>query len=629
MEIIIHDILKTSMSHASMPLLPSDVDALGRFQDRIKLLDAMTKKLPSAPELTKAILSNLHTNEISGPLKTFLNLNCSIFKRSSLDCSNSEICPITLLNKQRELAATICVLVLTAGMYSAPEDIARLRPRVATHFLSLNGRLCASSVDARCVTESLLASHQIISAPLAMLETSATPGMRMDSHDWRDKLFQELSRDAHRQHTGIVSIVGEICRDLERRCEGIEKPLKDEQARSQALEKEVNEAKERETAFEEILERKGDLIKGMEHEKESFELQLDAAFEKIQESDEKCTALQKDLHDERKGRKEDRKMAAIERDRIAGEHLGAMAENQARCDVLEEDVRRLTGVIESLRREIEAKKRDNTCLTGKIEEQSKELAEKQREIERRDKVLEDLGKSIEKKTDEVEEKNALVNEMTAKIALLEHTISENREIILEQRRATTEKDNAIETMREGIERLETASKAGEQKIHSLNQILSELEMAVAKSKANTKLLQTEVDSTREKSQQDLERLEMEKNHTVSRRLSPHLPLAKTFGSRRNRCISVLIKSQMRSAHNHYRSKKSRSRTRRSYLQCTLNCRRLETKRSMIERRCMLRFGHGREGWVGLVFYPSLRILRAVPYQHASDARYRPLNVLTV
>ncbi|KAF8470093.1 hypothetical protein BDZ91DRAFT_36969 [Kalaharituber pfeilii] len=498
-----------------MPL-PLESTSFCRLEDQISFLNALTIRIPFSADLRKAILSCLHTNDLAVPIKTFINQSLQSIRGSrAQDCIQIDVCPVILFNKQKELASVICVMVLTAEMHSTVDDIERLQPKTATQFLELHGKLSAALVDSRCSVESNSSSHQGGSAPLTILEATATPGMRMSSQHWRDRLLNELCQDAHRQHAGIISAVGEICRDLERRCEDIEKPLKDEQARSQALQKEIEDAQGKHRMLEELLERKQSQIEEMEHEKETLEAQLDAALEKVHESEEKIGTLRKDVEDERKGRKDDWKLAAIERDRVAGEHLGAMAESQTRIDELEGSVSKLTEIAEGLRVELDNEKREKGHLAAELENKIRELEEKQKEVGQRNEELEELGKGIEEKLILIQEKDAFIGSMTAKITGLEKAIDESKETIAARDSVIAEKQTVVEQMGGEVKRLEDAALAKDRDIHELNQRLVRLDEAVAEFRAKTEQLRLEIEQTKASSRLQVEHLQKDHTNTVN------------------------------------------------------------------------------------------------------------------
>ena len=70
---------------------------------------------------------------------------------------------------------------------------------------------------------------------ISLFEAVSTPRAESVSLNWRDSLIRELSRDADCRYEGVVRMVGEICRDLESRCNESERPLREEKSKSRDL----------------------------------------------------------------------------------------------------------------------------------------------------------------------------------------------------------------------------------------------------------------------------------------------------------------------------------------------------------------------------------------------------------
>ena len=73
---------------------------------------------------------------------------------------------------------------------------------------------------------------------VSLFEAAGTPDTKTISHNWRDRLDDQLSRDTALRFNSIVRIMGDVCRDLESRCDEAERPLREERVKTQQVESE-------------------------------------------------------------------------------------------------------------------------------------------------------------------------------------------------------------------------------------------------------------------------------------------------------------------------------------------------------------------------------------------------------
>lgn len=517
-----YDFLVTSLSISTNPL-PLSTSSISRLQERIAFLPALTGKIPISPPLRKAILHALSTEALSSPLRMFVSTNHCTGQNKGSDCKNSDVCSIALSSTQRELSRILCVLLLTAGLHvDIVENIEHLRPSLGTALLSILGELStyAGANDNRCPMES---STSIPTQIPLILEAIATPGTHITSHDWRGRLLSELTRDAAKQHTGLVSIMGEICRDLEYRCEGIEKPLKEEQTRCKSLSKELDESKERERKLEASMDRKKAQLEEMRREHEGVEIQLDAAIEKIREGENSWKKLKEELDAERKGRKKDEKRVIEECEKVAGEHLGELAEQGAKLAALETEIERLEGMLEEVKGELvtmteklEVEKRERSRLSTDLKDRNRELEERQRkmgemeiELAQNDKELEDLSMRLDKT---LEERDVHIQIQMGKIAELERVVAETvmaRDAIVEK------KDAEVAGFLVEVRELETAAQSREQDVQGLEEQIEELDKLLRNAKAKMEQMGLELEKVRVEGRREVENVLEEKRKEIA------------------------------------------------------------------------------------------------------------------
>ncbi|KAK9377518.1 uncharacterized protein V1513DRAFT_373486 [Lipomyces chichibuensis] len=136
------------------------------------------------------------------------------------------------MTKFKYKLAVLPLLVYTSSTTGLPNQqmVREMHDKVLSIFASVSSREPSSTPSGAA-----LAQHPATSS-LACPSSALT--------DWRARLLSELTQDATRQHESVIAFVSHLCRDLERRCEQVEAPLRQLEDRVSGLKKE-NELLER------------------------------------------------------------------------------------------------------------------------------------------------------------------------------------------------------------------------------------------------------------------------------------------------------------------------------------------------------------------------------------------------
>jgi chromosome segregation ATPase len=189
---------------------------------------------------------------------------------------------------------------------------------------------------------------------IPMFEASATPDVRINSRNWRQSMLEGMTRETDRQHKFVVAAVSEICRDLEKRCETVEQPLRREEERSERLRAALKEMQQRCAELEKEVESKVQGIQDIEQDKMRTENKLDIAIAKTNDCIDRIRVLEQALENARAETiriKQDSEKISNEReathheevewlresaDRASLEHMALLNERQDKIDELEE-----------------------------------------------------------------------------------------------------------------------------------------------------------------------------------------------------------------------------------------------------------------------------------------------------
>ena len=217
--------------------------------------------------LVLAILSNDFAESIR-QLSSISHLSRNCDKRDVCQ----EVCPITLNVIQLNLQRDICLLLIKSTLYSTSDET-----RINLCLMNLLLTKVAALNTAFTVCSALPPRSRMLSASSSLFEVGATPEANTAGSCWRKQLEEELSKDAAYRNEIMVRRVGEVCRDLEERCENAEQPLREERARSSNLQDQLKECRtrieEQSCASKELAM----LLDGLEAEKNQLAAELRAS----------------------------------------------------------------------------------------------------------------------------------------------------------------------------------------------------------------------------------------------------------------------------------------------------------------------------------------------------------------
>ncbi len=224
---------------ACSEVIPS-AESLVRLENGIVLTSGLALRTQDSATLRRAILHSLSANKLSEPLHRFLDLKPPV-STSTLH-QQLENCPFSYHQTKVDLHQKICSLFLKTALYASQDEVS-IDALIAGALLEKQTSFAGVSKTCDFYKPRHLDPSVFLTSP------GQTPPLEsIASHGWRCTLRENMSRAAETQHQSVIRIVGEICQDLELRCEDVERPLRDEQSRSNDLDEKlkVSEAKVKE-----------------------------------------------------------------------------------------------------------------------------------------------------------------------------------------------------------------------------------------------------------------------------------------------------------------------------------------------------------------------------------------------
>ncbi|RAK96539.1 uncharacterized protein BO80DRAFT_391490 [Aspergillus ibericus CBS 121593] len=191
--------------------------------------------------------------------------------------------------------------------------------------------------------------------PLDVREGSPGLGSRPD---WRSAITETLMLNARRSNDNLLHKIGEVCYDLEQRCDSIEAPLRAvEQERNAAI-LEAQQAKEQNSTLESQLQQASDTIAGLRLEISRLETHAEAASIRAEELSATLDAARRDLENQKR---ESQDTVVNEREKARSRELDLVASITKRDDQLE-----------ALQEEITDQKTENMAIRNALDKISKE-----------------------------------------------------------------------------------------------------------------------------------------------------------------------------------------------------------------------------------------------------------------
>ena len=256
-------------------------ESLTKINNASRLISAFTERIPTSSKLLNAILQSISSNFASDMFRQYASqLQDPLGLGLVHSHSTIEICPLSYGEAQAQLHHNLVVMVLKSALH-APQIGHHIDASVMT--LLLEKRFLHSPAQppvAECVQRR---PRNPIMPRISLIEAVSTPRVNPISVNWRDDLIRELGRDVDCRYEGIIRMVGEVCRDLESRCNEIENPLLKEQSRSRDLQARLENSERNKAELALQTRDHQSNLSALESERDCHANQVEAANERLKE----------------------------------------------------------------------------------------------------------------------------------------------------------------------------------------------------------------------------------------------------------------------------------------------------------------------------------------------------------
>ncbi|KAL8714273.1 MAG: hypothetical protein Q9225_006613 [Loekoesia sp. 1 TL-2023] len=237
----------------------SDVDAA------LVLVESFATSVEYSAPLRQKLLFLLSANVLAEPLKQFLDLTQAV-QLEGLSHDHIDFCPCLYAERLVTLQQKVSILFLKTALFSQSDS------------LSLDASLGSALIEKKIALDTrnkcgryMKGNHGQKPSLVGLFEAGGTPDSRAGSEHWRERIKNDLAHSAEHQYQTIVRTMGETCEDLERRCNEVERPLREEQAKSRQLHDKLEESRVRVAELESRNHEQSLYLEGVEHEKSELE----------------------------------------------------------------------------------------------------------------------------------------------------------------------------------------------------------------------------------------------------------------------------------------------------------------------------------------------------------------------
>lgn len=340
------------------------------------------------------MLYSIYTDQISKLLDRFISLEAPV------SCANMheqvDICPHSYRQTKLNLHRGICDLFLKTALAEIRGEV-RIDALVTTALLDKQMSLLNISRSCDFYGSKSLA----LDIPINSNEASQLAG----SHDWRSMLRESMLRANESQFESIVRTVGEVCQDLERRCENVERPLRDEQTRSNDLNLKLNASEEALKVLEFQAQERLLAIGGLESEKLMLIAQVQVAEQREQSLSHSYEILQQDFE---AAKKEAADAAEAAEETVKHQELAHLASLTGKDEMYDEQ----TSIIKELEERINILAGDLSQMKAHDDEANSRIAVLQDEAHEQSDALKEANNNVRCLESDVYEKGEALKTLT-------------------------------------------------------------------------------------------------------------------------------------------------------------------------------------------------------------------------
>lgn len=321
---------------------------------------------------------------------------------SVTDCRDLNICQASVVQLENALLNDLFSFYFRSALLTKPNDQVSYHPEMDAFGLFIS-RAGGNSSDNKCqFWETKPLGLRDAFSSLKIHDHSPSP-----REDWRTGMSETLERSSRAMHDYMVQKVQDICYDLEKRCNGVEAPLRAVEEERNRLSREAREVKSRNEELHLDRERASEVLCELQANMSDLEAQAQSASDRVNELSANLEAARKELDDQRI---ESQESANSEREQARSRELDLIASLTEKEEQLED-----------LQDQVRGAREENRELTKTLEMMTKENAFNLETKTTLEKEMSNLRSEMES---QMQEAQNLISQMETGHELLLHTTKE-------------------------------------------------------------------------------------------------------------------------------------------------------------------------------------------------------------
>ncbi|KAL8703478.1 MAG: hypothetical protein Q9201_003352 [Fulgogasparrea decipioides] len=362
-------------SSVTCPLsVPEIIENLYLSNTMIKAVDGAVRASWMANDRSK-FKKLIEKVSAQDPQSQVLDANAS---PTNVDHDHTDTCPHIVAEKQTILRQAICTLFLKTSIFAQQDELG-LDANTGSALLDLHSRLRAATPACQRYAKNDRAPRL---PSTSLFQAGSTPESIAGSAQWRTRIKDDLARNAEHHYHMIVRTMGQVCEDLERRCNDVERPLHDEQAKSEQLRTALEESRLRVEELRSRCHEQSLIMEGLDNEKSALTTQLRNLEHERDELSNQVVGLRQEIREATRRAEDATENSKMKAKELKLTHAAAIAEQHEALEAHHRKELALTARIEHLeddatkmRAEEHAVSKELASLKAAVSEQQMALGE--------------------------------------------------------------------------------------------------------------------------------------------------------------------------------------------------------------------------------------------------------------
>lgn len=409
-------------------------ESLTKIDNALRLISVFTESISTSSKLLKAVLQSISSNAVSDMVLQYASQVQGTMRLGFVHGhSTIDVCPISYSEAQARLHQSLAVMLLKSALYAS---------KCGGNFdasimeLLLEKQFFHSSTQPASVECNQRRSMNLTTPKISLFEAVSTPRVDSVSLNWRDGLIREMSRDVDCRYEGVIRMVGEICRDLELRCNESERPLREEQSNSRDLQARLESSERKNAGLEFQARNRQSTLSALETERDCLANQVEATERRLKDLGTSLDNIHQEF-DHAKIEAERAAQAAIESARQ--QDLACLATMTGKDEVFEEQCLKLASTenhVNSLEYEINRMRELDAKNAEKLNNRETHIETLNNAISASERRVQDLQHELNqtkeqdaRNTAKISNNEALIEELNSTIVAVNEASDRNESLI--------------------------------------------------------------------------------------------------------------------------------------------------------------------------------------------------------